>query len=84
MAEHMQISENELVRFNQELQQAFEDILTMVDHQQAQSTNVLNKKQSEIFQLQNKHNLPSNFKNDSVAVWYDAKNQVAAEIAKIK
>ena len=74
MLDQMQISENEVIRFNQELQQAFQDIIKMVEEQQAESNNVLNKKQSEMFQLANKHNLPSSYKNDSVAVWYDAKS----------
>ena len=46
--------------------------------------NTMTQKQTELFALTNKHRLHSNFKNEAIGIWYDAKSAVAQSISKMK
>ena len=78
------VPNDELIRFNAELQAAFKDILDIVDQSQVQAVSSLNHKQADMFQLATKHKLPSGFKNEAIGVWYDAKSSITQNISKLK
>jgi hypothetical protein len=70
------MSNDEMIRLNNEIQGAFSDVLDLVDQTQSQSVQCISQRQTEMFQLTTKYRLPSGFKNDAVGVWYDAKTGV--------
>ena len=68
------LTNEEILRFNNELQGAFKDILNNVEKSSILSVNNLGQRQTEMFQLATKYRLASGFKNDAIGVWYDAKS----------
>jgi len=78
------LTNEEVARFNMELEGAFKDILEQVDESQVLAVNNLGQRQTEMFQLATKYRLPSGFKSDAIGVWYDAKSSVTQSISKLK
>ena len=74
------ITNDQLIRLNNEIQGAFEDIIELVDQSQNNAIQGIGQRQTEMFQLTTKYRLPSGFKNDAVGVWYDAKSGVTQHL----
>ena len=74
------ITNDQLIRLNNEIQGAFEDIIEQVDQSQNNAIQGIGQRQTEMFQLTTKYRLPSGFKNDAVGVWYDAKSEVTQHL----
>lgn len=77
-------SNNDIQRFNLELEGAFKEILDNVDQSSILMVNQLSNRQTEMFNMTTKHRLGSAFKNDCIGVWYDAKSNVTQQVAKLK
>lgn len=71
-------------RFNIQLDQTMSHIIDAIDQSQTQAVNDISLRQTDLFALTNKHRVPTAFKNDAIGVFYDAKSNITQTVTRLK